>query len=130
MTIQSCTVGDTEIQFVPSPTADSQTIRIATTFGMHLAQLLGATQRDGPFFVLPHSAEVDHTLRGQFYSLAEVALILGVNKRRVMEWTRQGHLPVFRLGPQHRIMRVRKSDLEKFIENHIQGGPSTALDSP
>jgi hypothetical protein len=64
MTIQSCTVGDTEIQFVPSPTADSQTIRIAaTTFGMHLAQLLGATQRDGPFFVLPHSAEVDHTLR-------------------------------------------------------------------
>jgi excisionase family DNA binding protein len=58
----------------------------------------------------------------QFYSLAEVALILGVSKRLVMEWTREGRLPVFRLGPTHRVMRVRKSDLEKFIDTHIHSG--------
>jgi excisionase family DNA binding protein len=58
----------------------------------------------------------------QFYSLAEVGLILGVNKRLVLEWIHDGHLPVFRLGPGHRVMRVRKADLEKFIDAHIQTG--------
>lgn len=64
MNIQICTVGDTELQFVPNANAATQTIRIAATaFGRHLAQLLGATEREGQFFVLPHSAEVDLTLR-------------------------------------------------------------------
>lgn len=58
----------------------------------------------------------------QFYSLAEVSIILGVSKRLVLEWIRQGLLPVFRLGPGHRVMRVRKTDLEKFIDTHIQSG--------
>jgi excisionase family DNA binding protein len=58
----------------------------------------------------------------QFYSLAEVGLILGVNKRLVLERIHAGHLPVFRLGPGHRVMRVRKADLEKFIDDHIQTG--------
>jgi excisionase family DNA binding protein len=61
---------------------------------------------------------VSPTLSPQFYSLAEVALILGVNKRMVMDWVRQGRLPIFRLGPTHRIIRIRKSDLEQFIEAH------------
>lgn len=62
MSIQTCAIGDTEIQLVPTQT--TQTIRIAaTTLGTHLAQLLGAHQRDGAFFVLDHSAEVDQTIR-------------------------------------------------------------------
>lgn len=69
---------------------------------------------------MSNEATLSPTVSPQFYSLAEVALILGVSKRLVMEWTRQGHLPVFRLGPTYRIMRVRKSDLEQFIDTHIQ----------
>jgi hypothetical protein len=62
MTFPTCTIGDTEIQFVPSTT--TQTIRIAATpLGTHLAYLLGAPQRDGAFWTLEHSPEVDQIIR-------------------------------------------------------------------
>ena len=43
-------------------------------------------------------------------------------KRKSSVGSQDGHLPVFRLDPGHRVMRVRKADLEKFIDAHIQTG--------
>jgi hypothetical protein len=64
MNAQSCAVRDTEIQFVPDETQGAQTIRIAATnLGTHLANAFGCTQRDGEFYVLNHSPEVDRTIR-------------------------------------------------------------------
>lgn len=64
MTIQMCTVCDTELQFVPDATRGTQTIRIAATdLGTHLASVFGCTQRDGEYFVLAHSPDVDRTMR-------------------------------------------------------------------
>ena len=63
MTFPTCAIGDTEIQFIPSTT--TQTIRIAATpLGTHLAYLLGGTpRRDGDFWMLEHSPEVDQVIR-------------------------------------------------------------------
>lgn len=61
--------------------------------------------------------------RMQFFSTAEVALILGVSRKVVLDWIRDGHLPAFRLGPTHRVIRIRKEDLDSFIAGHIQNQP-------
>ena len=58
----------------------------------------------------------------QFFSVAEVAIILGTSSRSVHEWIQSGLLPSFRLGQKNRIIRIRQPDLEKFINAHIRSG--------
>jgi hypothetical protein len=63
MLAQTCAARDTEIQFVPDARGD-QMIRIAATdLGTHLACAFGCTQREGEFYVLPHSPDMDRTIR-------------------------------------------------------------------
>ncbi len=57
-------------------------------------------------------------------STAEVATILNVSRRSVLEWIGSGDLPAFRIGPQTRVIRVRESDLEAFIQRHIRVSPA------
>ena len=58
----------------------------------------------------------------QFFSVAEVAIILGTSTKLVHEWIAQGLLSSFRLGPKNRLIRIRQHDLEKFVEAHIRNG--------
>lgn len=55
----------------------------------------------------------------QFFSVAEVAAILGVSRKLVASWIHEGRLPVFRLGSTHRLIRIRRQDLDTFIANNI-----------
>ena len=52
----------------------------------------------------------------RFLSVDEVCQLLGVSRRLVAEWIYRGHLPAYRLGPGRRLVRVRLSDLETFLE--------------
>ena len=54
------------------------------------------------------------------YTVAETAAILNVSKRLVFEWIRENALPVVRLGPGQRLIRIRRSDLEQFIEKDFE----------
>jgi excisionase family DNA binding protein len=56
----------------------------------------------------------------QFFSMAEAAIILGVSTRTVNDWIKEGILPVFRLGPKNRVIRIRRQDLDEFIEIHVR----------
>jgi excisionase family DNA binding protein len=58
----------------------------------------------------------------QFFSVAEVAIILGTSTRLVLEWVNQGLLRSFRVGPKGRLIRIRQKDLESFIDSHIRPG--------
>lgn len=60
----------------------------------------------------------------QFFSIAEVAAILGVSRRLVSTWISEGRLPVFRVGRRCRLIRIRKIDLEHFIETNIRSQPA------
>ncbi len=51
----------------------------------------------------------------EMFTVAETAAILGVSRRLVTNWIHTGALPVIRLGPGQRLLRVRRSDLEAFI---------------
>jgi len=54
----------------------------------------------------------------QFFSIAEVAYILGVSRRLVSQWISDGVLPAVRLGPGQRLVRVRAEDLNAFLEKY------------
>lgn len=64
----------------------------------------------------------------QFFTVAEVAIILGASTRLVHDWINQGILPSFRLGQKNRLIRVRQADLEKFIDAHIRNGSLPVAD--
>jgi hypothetical protein len=82
MQSQTCAVRDTEIVFVPDETQGAQTIRIAATnLGTHLAGAFGCTQREGEFFVLAHSPEVDRTIR----ELVDALILARYNHPTVMQ---------------------------------------------
>jgi len=66
----------------------------------------------------------------QFFSVAEVAIILGTSTKLVHEWINQGLLASFRLGPKNRLIRIRQQDLEKFIEARIRSGSLNLTESP
>ncbi len=53
-----------------------------------------------------------------FYSVEEVADLLGVNKRTIRRWIDQGNLVAHRFGRQLRISRV---DLETFVRLRREG---------
>jgi len=56
----------------------------------------------------------------EFYSLEEVAKILGVTYQLIYRLVRDGELPCFRIG---RIYRIRHADLEDYLaRSKISGG--------
>ncbi|HEY77162.1 MAG TPA: helix-turn-helix domain-containing protein [Thermoflexia bacterium] len=54
------------------------------------------------------------------YTVAETAAILGVSQKLVFTWIKQNILPAIRLGPGRRLIRIRRIDLERFIEQDFQ----------
>ena len=62
-----------------------------------------------------------------FYTVAETAAILGVSQKLVFIWVKDQVLPVVRLGPGQRLIRIRRIDLEQFVEKDFQ--PDTLSDS-
>jgi excisionase family DNA binding protein len=58
----------------------------------------------------------------QFFTVAEVSIILGTSTRLVLEWVNQGLLRSFRVGEKGRLIRIRQRDLESFIDSHIRSG--------
>ena len=51
----------------------------------------------------------------ELFTVAETAAILGVSRRLVTNWIHAGALPVIRLGPGQRLLRIKRADLESFI---------------
>ena len=58
----------------------------------------------------------------QFYSIAEVAIILETNIEVVREWIKTGLLPSVQFGIEQHMERVRSQDLEKFIDTNLRSG--------
>ena len=58
-----------------------------------------------------------------FYTVTETAAILGVSEKLVFSWIKDDVLPVIRLGPGRRLIRIRRVDLEAFVEQDFE--PST-----
>jgi len=54
------------------------------------------------------------------YTVAETAAILGVSEKLVFTWIKENILPAIRLGPGRRLIRIRRVDLEKFVETDFQ----------
>src|ERR1700730_6490105 len=48
-----------------------------------------------------------------YYSIAEVAALLGVSRVSVWRWISSGRLPLSRLG--HRTVRIKREDLSQII---------------
>ena len=71
---------------------------------------------------LPESMDKLSSL--QFFSVAEVALIMGVSNKVIHQWIQNGHLPAFRVGSHSRVMRIRRQDLENFIDANTRPRPS------
>jgi excisionase family DNA binding protein len=60
----------------------------------------------------------------ELFTVAEAASILGVSRKLVGAWIRDGVLPAVRLGPGQRLLRIRRSDLEGFIARYQIVPPS------
>src|SRR5216684_444532 len=60
-----------------------------------------------------------------YYSIAEVAALLGVSRVSVWRWISSGRLPVSRLG--HRTVRVKRDDLVKIVRPSPKSAPPTPL---
>ena len=58
-----------------------------------------------------------------FYTVTETAAILGVSEKLVFSWIKDEVLVAIRLGPGRRLIRVRRVDLEAFVEQDFE--PST-----
>ena len=58
----------------------------------------------------------------QFFTVAEVAIILGVNIEFVRQWIGDQLLPSVQLGKETHFIRVRAQDLENFIDTQIRNG--------
>jgi len=50
----------------------------------------------------------------QFYTIQEVADLLKVSYITVFRWVKAGKITAYKVGKQH---RIKKEDLDKFIEN-------------
>ena len=57
-----------------------------------------------------------------FFTVTEVAIILGTTSKKVREWIDQGLLRSFRMGPNSKLTRVSYQDLESFIDAHVRTG--------
>ncbi len=58
----------------------------------------------------------------QLFTVAEVAIILGVSIEFVHVWINNKLLPSFQLGKETHFTRVRAQDLENFIDTQIRSG--------
>jgi len=59
-----------------------------------------------------------------FFTVAEAASILGVSRRLISNWIHQGALSAIRLGPGRRLLRIRRVDLEDFVNRgEVQATP-------
>ena len=54
----------------------------------------------------------------QFFSVAEVAVIMNVSPRVVRQWLQEQKLPFFRLGSNSRLVRISRKNLEIFIKQN------------
>jgi excisionase family DNA binding protein len=57
-----------------------------------------------------------------FFTVTEVAIILGTTSKKVREWIDQGLLPSFQMGPNSKLTRVSYQALEGFIDAHVRTG--------
>jgi excisionase family DNA binding protein len=57
------------------------------------------------------------------YTVTETAATLGVSEKLVFSWVKDEILPAIRLGPRRRLIRIRRIDLEAFVEQDFE--PST-----
>jgi excisionase family DNA binding protein len=58
----------------------------------------------------------------KFYSTAEVAEQLGLTRRTVQKWPKDGGLPHYRFGQgKGATYRIAEEDLEAFLQLHRQG---------
>ena len=57
------------------------------------------------------------------YTVTETAAILGVSEKLVFSWVKDEIPPAIRLGPGRRLIRIRRIDLEAFVEQDFE--PST-----
>ena len=55
-----------------------------------------------------------------FYTVTETAAILGVSEKLVFTWIKDAALPAIRLGPGRRLIRIRRVDLETFVEQDFE----------
>lgn len=56
---------------------------------------------------------------GTMLSVREAAKMLGVHENTLRRWADEGMLPVYRYG-MRKDRRVKRADLEKFLEHHRQ----------
>lgn len=72
---------------------------------------------------LPSEAADDR----RYYSISEVAALLGVSRVSVWRWIRAGRLPVARLG--HRTTRIAREDLERCLLQVSRSGSRASEDA-
>jgi excisionase family DNA binding protein len=66
------------------------------------------------------------SLEDTFLTVAEVAELLKLNQQTVRNWIDQGSLPALKVG---RRVRIRRSDLERLLEQSSTAGPRSAAES-
>src|SRR5712691_6272268 len=71
----------------------------------HMTTAHGVVQLD--------SAARDLGLERSYYSISEVAELLGVSRVSIWRWISSGKLPVSRLG--HRTVRIKREDLQQLL---------------
>jgi excisionase family DNA binding protein len=68
-----------------------------------------------------------------YYSVSQVAALLGVSRVSVWRWVRAGFLPAARLG--HRTVRIERGDVERFLlragsaQSRLPSAPGSGADS-
>jgi excisionase family DNA binding protein len=68
-------------------------------------------------------AERGELAEESFLTVAEVADMLKLNQQTVRNWIDQGSLRALRVG---RRVRIKRSDLERMLEEGYRAGPATA----
>lgn len=63
------------------------------------------------------SITIEDMLTAEWLTVRQAAIILDVTEQSVYRWIRQGQLPALRLGSPRSATRIRRSDLEAFIQN-------------
>jgi excisionase family DNA binding protein len=53
------------------------------------------------------------------YTVAETAAILNVSQKTVFEWIKNESLIAIKLGPGQRLIRIRRIDLERFVQTNF-----------
>ena len=54
----------------------------------------------------------------ELLTVPEVAALLKLNEQTVRKWLREGRLPGISLGSRQAGWRVRRADIERFLDEH------------